>query len=93
MTASSNVAGIPTLFLDQGFIFLSRQNLVLRALFIATFHVDVATIHHGLREGVLGRTVYYDESRCADFCIQTAMVGMASKPPFLYCGAKRIYAN
>jgi hypothetical protein len=66
---------------------LSRQNLVLRALFIAAFPLEPGSCHH-LREGVLGGTICSDESRCADFRVQIAMAVTASKPAFLHC---RVY--
>ena len=68
---------------------LSHQNLVLCALFIAAFPLESGRCRH-LREGVLGERICSDESRCADFCIQTTMMAMANKPAFLHY---RIYEN
>jgi hypothetical protein len=62
---------------------LSRQNLVLCALFIAAFPLESGRCRH-LREGVLGGTICSDESRCGDFRVQIAMAVTASKPAILH---------
>jgi hypothetical protein len=59
----------------------------LRAFFIAAFPLESGRCRH-LREGVLGGTICFDESPCADFCVQIAMAVTASKPAFLHC---RVY--